>query len=90
MRKNKMIKKLGCWGHGEKWAFTHIIHNYKSIPFKDVHKSLMVGFGGSLLGSKQAYNLLVHQKDLTIVILAFVPSMGLAPLFQCMQTNTLP
>jgi hypothetical protein len=37
----------------------------------------MVGFGGYLLGSKQAYNLLVHQKDLTIVILAFVPSMGL-------------
>jgi hypothetical protein len=50
----------------------------------------MVGFGGSLLGSKQAYNLLVNQKDLTIVILAFVPSMGLAPLFQCMRTNTLP
>jgi hypothetical protein len=50
----------------------------------------MVGFGGSLSRSKQAYNLLVHQKDLTIVILAFVPSMGLAPLFQCMRTNTLP
>jgi hypothetical protein len=89
MRK-KNDRKLGCWGHGEKWAFTHIIHNYKSIPFKDVLRSLIVGFGGSLLGSKQAYNLLVHQKDLTIVILAFVPSMGLVPLFQCMQTNTLP
>jgi hypothetical protein len=48
----------------------------------------MFGFGGSLLGSKQAYNLLVHQKDLTIVILAFVPSMGLVPLFQCLRTNT--
>ncbi len=42
----------------------------------------MVGFGGSLLGSKQAYNLLVHKKDLTIVIHdAFVPSMGFVPLF---------
>jgi hypothetical protein len=89
MRKKK-DRKLGCWGHGEKWAFTHIIHNYKSIPFKYVHRSLIVGFGGSLLGSKQAYNLLVHQKDLTIVILAFVPSMGLVPLFQWMRTNTLP
>jgi hypothetical protein len=70
---------LGAWGE---WAVTHIIHNYKSIPFKDVHRSLMVGFGGSLLGSKQVYNLLVHQKDLTIVIHdAFVPSMGFVPLF---------
>jgi hypothetical protein len=49
----------------------------------------MVGFGGSLLGSKQAYDLLFHQKDLTIVILAFVLSMGLVPLFQCMRTYTL-